>query len=142
MLNIQKADLQNIYEHCDSEYPDEACGMLAGKNGKVERIYRMRNAYLKNRTVHYEMDSQEQFQVMKDIRQAGLTMIAIYHSHPGGPAYPSMVDVEQAYWPGTVYPNYPDALYLIVTLMDRENPAARVFTINEKRVTEVELRVG
>jgi proteasome lid subunit RPN8/RPN11 len=141
MLKINKADLQKIYEHCDGDYPDEACGILAGKNSKVEKIYRMMNAYPKNRTIHYEMDSQEQFQVMKDIRQAGLAMIGIYHSHPGGPAYPSSIDVEQAYWPGTLCPNYPDALYMIVTLMDRKHPAARVFTITDKRVSEVELCV-
>jgi proteasome lid subunit RPN8/RPN11 len=140
MLTITKTDLQKIYEHCDREYPNEACGILAGHDGWVEKNYQMTNA--KPSPGYYEMDTEEQFQVMKDIRQGGLEMIGIYHSHTGGPAYPSSVDVEKAYWPGTLYPNYPGALYLIVTLMDRKNPAARAFKISEnKRISEVEVKV-
>jgi proteasome lid subunit RPN8/RPN11 len=139
MLTITKADLWKIYEHCDRAYPNEACGILAGHGGRVEKVYPMANA--KPGPSYYEMDPEEQFRVMKDIRQAGLELTGIYHSHTGGPAYPSSVDVEKAYWPGTLYPNYPDARYLIVTLMDRKNPGARVFTIADKRIAEVELNI-
>jgi proteasome lid subunit RPN8/RPN11 len=140
MLVIKKADLRKIYEHCDHEYPNEACGILAGHDAEVKKIYRITNA--RPSPTYYEMDPEEQFQVMKDIRQEGLDMIGIYHSHTGGPAYPSSVDVEKAYWPETLYPNYPEARYLIVTLLDRKNPAARVFTIADKQVSEVELNIA
>jgi len=139
MLTIHKADLQRVFEHALAGYPNEACGMLAGKNGKVEKIYAMRNA--KPGPDYYEMDAEEQFRVMKDIRDSGLDMIGLFHSHPTGRAYPSSVDVEQAYWPGTQLPNYPDAVYVIVSLMDRGNPVARGFSIEEGKVTEVPLSV-
>lgn len=113
--------------------------MLGGRNGVVERVYLMKNA--KPGPDYYEMDAEEQFKVMKDIRDAGLAMIGLFHSHPTGQAYPSSVDVQNAYWPGTELPNYPDSIYVIVTLMDRAKPAARGFLIEEGKVREVPLTV-
>jgi len=140
MLVIKRAGMQHILEHCDREYPNEACGILGGHDGTVETVYPMTNAHPSPH--YYEMDPEEQFRVMRDIRLAGLEMVGIYHSHTGGPAYPSGVDVERAYWPGTALPNYPEVQYLIVTLLDREKPAARVFTIADKRVVEAGLLIA
>ncbi len=112
-----------MFEHCDREYPNEACGILAGLNDRVKQVYAMTNA--RPGPPHYEMDPEEQFQVMKYIREEGLAMVGIYHSHTGGQAYPSSIDVDQAYWPGTLQPNYPDAVYVIVSLLDRKKPVAQ-----------------
>ena len=139
MLKINKSDLQVIVEHCLAGYPNEACGMLGGRNGSVEKVYPMKNA--KPGPDYYEMDPEEQFRVMKDIRDSGLEMIGLFHSHPTGKAYPSSVDVEQAYWPGTHLPNYPDAIYVILSLMDRSKPVARGFSIEEGKVAEVTVTV-
>lgn len=137
MLTFRKSDLQTMIDHCIAGLPNEACGMLAGKDGKVEKIYCMKNA--KPGPDFYEMDAEEQFRVMKDIRDAGLEMVGMFHSHPTGQAYPSSVDVEKAYWPGTQLPNYPDAVYVIISLMDRAKPVARGFSIEEGKVDEVRL---
>ena len=136
---INKADLQSIFEHCNAGYPNEACGILAGRNNEVEKVYLMKNA--KPGPDYYEMDPEEQFRVMKDIRDKGLVMVGMFHSHPSGHAYPSSVDVEKAYWPGTEIPNYPDAIYMIVSLMDRSKPTARGFSIEEGKVAEISLSV-
>jgi proteasome lid subunit RPN8/RPN11 len=131
MLIIKKTDLQKIFDHCDREYPSEACGILAGRNGRVEKVYTMTNA--EPSPSFYLMDPQEQFQVMKEIRQEGVDLVGIYHSHTGSPAYPSGTDVGLAY--------YPEAVYLIVTLLDRKKPTARAFTIVDGIIAEVELIV-
>jgi proteasome lid subunit RPN8/RPN11 len=138
-LIFTKSDLQVIFDHCLAAAPNEACGMLGGRDGRVEKAYCMRNA--KPGPDYYEMDPEEQFRVMKDIRDSGLKMIGLFHSHPLSQAYPSSVDVNQAYWPGTQMPNYPDAVYVIVTLMDRTKPVARGFSIEEGKVSEVTLTV-
>ena len=139
MLVISRTDLQSIIDHCNAGYPDEACGILAGRNGRVEKVYCMANA--RPGPVSYEMDPEEQFRVMKGIRQAGLEMVGMFHSHPGGRAYPSSVDVEKAYWPGTQLPNYPEAVYVIVSLMDRATPVVKGYTINEGSVQETVVSV-
>ncbi len=131
MLTIKKTDLQKIFDHCDREYPSEACGILAGRGGRVEKVYTMTNA--EPSPSFYLMDPQEQFRVMKEIRQEGMELVGIYHSHTESQAYPSGTDVGLAY--------YPEAVYLIVTLMDRKKPAARVFTIVDGTIAEVELIV-
>ena len=136
-LLFKKADRLSMIDHCMKGLPDEACGMLGGREGRVEKIYPMTNS--KPGPDYYEMDPEEQFRVMKDIREAGLELIGLFHSHPTGQAYPSGVDVAQAYWPGTELPNYPDAVYVIVSLMDRSRPVARGFSIEEGRVSEVSL---
>lgn len=139
-LRIKNTDFQSMVGHCRAGLPNEACGMLGGKDGLVMKVYTMRNA--KPGPDYYEMDPEEQFQIMKDIRESGLQMIGLFHSHPTGRAYPSAVDVEQAYWPGTQLPNYPDAIYIIISLMDRSKPVARGFSIEEGNVTEVPLSIG
>ena len=138
-LIIAKDDLKKLIDHCNAGYPNEACGILAGKNGRVERVYCMTNARPGPAT--YEMDPEEQFRVMKDIREAGLQMLGVFHSHPGGQACPSGIDVERAYWPGTLFPNYPDAVYVIVSLIDRRHPVVKGYSIENGAVDEVGLKM-
>jgi [CysO sulfur-carrier protein]-S-L-cysteine hydrolase len=124
---------EKIISHCKSVYPKEACGILAGKNDVIERVYEMTN--IENSTVSYLMEPKEQFRVMKEMRNHGEKMIAIYHSHPHSSAYPSNKDVNLA--------SYPDSAYIIVSLADKEKPEIRAFEINEgRRVTDVELEIS
>ena len=139
MLTITRTDLARIIDHCLTGYPHEACGILGGRDGRVEKIYCMTN--VRSGPASYEMDPEEQFRVMKDIRETGLAMVGMFHSHPGGHAYPSSVDVEKAYWPGTGLPNYPSAVYLIVSLLDRASPVAEGYLIEEGKVREIPLTI-
>ena len=138
-LIIKKTDFQRIIDHCTTGLPDEACGILAGYGNRVEKIYCMTNA--KPGPSYYEMDAEEQFRVMKDIRDSGSVMVGMFHSHPSGQAFPSSIDVEKAYWPGSQLPNYPDAVYVIISLMNRAQPVVRGFSIEEGKVKEVSLSV-
>jgi proteasome lid subunit RPN8/RPN11 len=133
-LTVGRTDLQKLIDHCAAALPNEACGILAGRDGRVEKVYSMRN--VRPGPASYEMDPEEQFRVLKDIRQAGLALAGIYHSHTTSPAYPSGIDVERAYWPGTLFPNYPEAVYVIVSFRDRTAPVVKGFAINDGNVTE------
>ncbi len=131
MLTLTAIDYDRILKHCQEEYPNEACGILAGHHGSVEKIYSMTNAEAS--PSFYVMEPREQFRVMKEMRNEGLELVGIYHSHTGSQAYPSATDVSLAY--------YPEAVYLIVTLLDRANPASRGFTIIDGAITEVPVAV-
>jgi [CysO sulfur-carrier protein]-S-L-cysteine hydrolase len=126
-LIITRDIFDKIISHCRSVYPNEACGILAGEGGTVRKIYEMTNA--EPSPVSYFMDPKELFVAMKDMRKEGLRMVAIYHSHPGSPAYPSAKDVSLAF--------YPDSFYMIVGLSDKKKPEARAFEIVEGNVREV-----
>ena len=111
--------------------PAESCGIFAGSDNRVERLYEMTN--IDNSPTHYTMDPAEQFAVIKDVRSAGLEMLAIYHSHPESPARPSAEDIRLALTP--------DVIYIIVSLLDG-NSAVKGFLINDGDVTEVPVTVG
>jgi len=111
--------------------PIEACGILAGKDNKAEKLFEMTNA--DNRSDHFMMKPKEQFAVVKDIRSAGLEMLAIYHSHPETPARPSAEDIRLALTP--------DVIYVIVSLQDVKAPAVKGLLIEDGTVTEVPVKI-
>jgi proteasome lid subunit RPN8/RPN11 len=129
-LLITQELLDKVISHCKEVYPKEACGILAGKDGVVKRVYTMRN--IENSHISYMMDPKEQFTIMKEMRKERLDLTAIYHSHPDLHAYPSPKDIKLAF--------YPDSVYVIVSLLNEE-PKVKAFTIKEETVKEVEMKV-
>ena len=103
--------------------------MLTGKGDIAQQLYKMTN--IEKSSVSYMMDPGEQFRVMKEMRNNGHKMIAIYHSHPHSQAYPSLKDISLAF--------YSDQIYLIVGLTDKNRPEVRAFEILEGDVREVQI---
>jgi proteasome lid subunit RPN8/RPN11 len=115
----------------EAETPIEACGILAGSDSKVEKLYKMTNA--DKSSDHFMMEPVEQFKVSKDIRSAGLKMLAIYHSHPATLARPSQEDIRLSLTP--------DVTYVIVSLQDSSCPVVKGFLIENGNVTEVPVKI-
>lgn len=130
-MYITNAQRNAIIAHAKREAPNEACGILAGKEGRVEKVYQMSNTDKSSKT--FFMDPQEQLKVMKEIRNLGLEMAVIYHSHLESEAYPSAHDVELAY--------YPETSYVIVSIKDKDNPTIRSFKIVEGKISEEEVKI-
>jgi len=130
-LQIKRPLFQAMIHHLQSALPLEACGLLAGTDDLIRRRYEVDNI-LRSSTA-YEMDPEQQVQAMLDIEEQGLSLLAIYHSHPHGPAFPSETDVAQAY--------FPEAVYLIISLKDVSRPIVRAFRLGEGPIIEVNLTV-
>lgn len=126
MLRLSRPLAAQLLAHVESVYPEEGCGLLAGRAGHITDIYPIENI-LHSQTA-YEMAPLPQVETMVAIEAGGGELCAIYHSHPHSPAYPSPTDVAQAY--------YPEAVYLIVSLQTRQQPVIRGFMIVEGVVTE------
>jgi proteasome lid subunit RPN8/RPN11 len=126
-LIIPQHLLDRMLIHCRAAYPDEACGVLAGQGSSPSHIYESRN--LEPTPVSYLMDPAEQFRIMKDMRDKGLRMVGIFHSHPQSPAYPSPKDIRLAF--------YDDTAYIIVSLIDMDAPDIRAFRIVDSSVNEI-----
>ncbi len=129
MLQLLEKMVLKMIEHARQEAPREACGILAGREGRAERFYPMDNTDRSPTT--YFMDPAEQLKVMKEIRDLNLEMVGICHSHPATPAYPSARDVELAF--------FPEASYVIVSLGEQTGPVVRSFRIDDGIVSEEEL---
>ncbi len=129
-LRLTVAQMHEVIAHCRAERPNEACGILAGRGGRVVRVYATRNADLSPQS--FLINSEDQFRVMTETERDDLEFTAIYHYHPTSDALPSQRDVQLT--------TYPEALHLIVSLR-REPVVGRAYRIVEGHVTEVPLIV-
>jgi proteasome lid subunit RPN8/RPN11 len=127
VLKIGKEIWEKMMEHLRSGWPEEACGILGGTDSLATEVYPIKNVD-ENPRVRYLIEPQGQFAAFKDMRKKGLEMVAIFHSHPESPAYPSVTDVGLAY--------YQEAYYIIVSLKDREKPDAHAFKIIDNKIVE------
>ena len=116
---VPRAIADELIAHARTDFPNECCGMIAGLDGQAARVYRAANT--ESSPFMYVMEPREQLRIMEEIDEGGWDLLAIYHSHTRSAAYPSRTDVELAF--------FPDTLYLIVSLADREKPDIRAFRI-------------
>jgi proteasome lid subunit RPN8/RPN11 len=129
-MRIPRSIYEELLDHAREEAPNECCGLIGGEDGVARTVYRARNAEAS--PLRYNLDPQDQFRIMTEMEEKGEELSAIYHSHTASAAYPSQTDINLA--------AYPDALYLIVSLAEAEEPL-RGFNIEDGKVSEVELAV-
>jgi [CysO sulfur-carrier protein]-S-L-cysteine hydrolase len=125
-LRIGQAHLVEMIEHSESGRPNEACGVLASKNGEVVKVFRMRNTA--SSPVRYALDPKEQFAVYKTLNDRGWDLGGVFHSHTHTDAYPSPTDVRLA---------SEDVPYVIVSLTSAP-PMVRAFRILKENWTDEE----
>jgi proteasome lid subunit RPN8/RPN11 len=130
-MRIAQRLLDEIVAHAREDLPNECCGMVGGVDGEARTLYRAANAEAS--PFRYSIDAREQFRLMREIEEAGEELAGIYHSHTKSAAYPSQTDVNLAAWP--------DAVYLIVSLADPDDPVARGFWIRDGEIADAELVV-
>lgn len=125
MIKLSKEDYEKILEHARKELPNEACGLIAGeKNGDdkvIKKVYLLTNIDHSNE--HFSLDPKEQLAAIKDMRANGLTPLGNWHSHPESPSRPSEEDKRLAY--------DSTASYMILSLMDNDNPVLNSFKIQD-----------
>jgi proteasome lid subunit RPN8/RPN11 len=132
VIELDRSFFEEILQQAKTEFPNEACGLIAAKEGVPVKVYPMKNADAS--PVTYRLEPKEQLQVFNDIDEQGWDLWAIYHSHTHSEAFPSETDRQQAF--------YPEARYLIVSLENRQRPVFRGFRIVGGEVTEEEVSVG
>lgn len=130
-MKIPQSIINDMLAHAREGYPHEVCGLITGKENLPSMIFRMSN--IDKSSVSYMMDPSEQFRAFKEIRKEGLELLAIYHSHPTSPSYPSQTDVRLAF--------YPEAVYVIVSLQKVGNPDVKGFRILDGRISDEVLEV-
>ena len=79
---------------------------------------------------HFSMDPKEQLAAVKDMRTNGYEPLGNFHSHPESPSRPSEEDKRLAY--------DSKANYLILSLMEENNPVLKAFRIDEEKNVTIE----
>lgn len=125
-VRLPQVMIGEMIEHAHLYAPNEACGLVAGRDGKATRFYPTPNAE-RSRT-RYSIPPADLLRITQDIERRGEVLYATFHSHPETEAYPSDTDIRLAF--------YPNAFYLIVSLAEPTKPDLRGFTIRRGRVTE------
>ena len=131
MFRITKTCYAQMVRDAEMGLPNEACGILAGTEDTVTVFYSMTNTDRSPLT--YLMDPKEQLKVFKKMRELGVELTGIFHSHVASEAYPSQKDVRLAF--------YPEVSYLIVSLSEKNRPVLRSFPIREEIAVEEEIKI-
>ncbi|MBS1889310.1 MAG: M67 family metallopeptidase [Actinobacteria bacterium] len=131
-MKISQELVDELIAHAREDLPNECCGMIGGSGGVARKVVRVENEAAS--PLRYEMDPQGQFDALKEIEADG-ELLAIYHSHTKSAAYPSQTDVNQAQ-------NWPEPIYVIVSLADAENPDVQAFHLADLKIADAALEVG
>jgi [CysO sulfur-carrier protein]-S-L-cysteine hydrolase len=135
-LTLSSALAGELLAHARAEAPNEACGILAGTQAdrRATAYHPARNA--DTSPFVYTVHPDDLVRIVLGIEDAGEDLVAIFHSHTRSPAIPSATDRRQAM--------YPDAFYLLATLMGADaDPmqALRAWRIRDGEATEALLRI-
>ena len=165
-LVIPQHILDDIVAHARELAPYECCGLLAGTGNTVSRVYRIKNivamegaenlssfdpakaAHLERLSpderaeIAFVMDMQDFSMAKKDMRNQGLALQVVYHSHPHDPARPSVTDIKIATDYEEIWPkiNLPAPAYLLISLMHAE-PDIKTYWIKAGQVTKADVLV-
>ena len=143
-MELERAYFDEMVEHGLAAFPNEACGLLAGKEGRPVKFFAMSNQDAS--PASYRLDPREQLRAQNEMEDEGWETLAVFHTHTHSDAYPSPTDQERAFWPAVrSEPRmaiFPGAYYLIMSLSDRSNPDLRAFRIKDTGVAEEEVAVG
>jgi [CysO sulfur-carrier protein]-S-L-cysteine hydrolase len=129
-LRVRREIPACLIEEARREPRLECCGLLVGTGGVIEEILPARNA-LASATA-YEIAPLELFGLFRRMRERGLDLLGIYHSHPTTDNSPSPTDIERAY--------YPDAAYFILSPRPEAARPIRAFRIFSGKVEELEIK--
>jgi proteasome lid subunit RPN8/RPN11 len=101
-MKISRPLLDQIHRHLEDGYPNEACGVMLGKDGVVAEVAPAGNERTDSARNRYLIDPLAYLKIERDADKRGLQVLGIYHSHPDVAARPSQFDLDHA-WPNLSY---------------------------------------
>ena len=136
---LKKDDYKKMLEHARELAPEEACGLIAGTEAReesgivrtVHKVYFLTNT--DHSEEHFSLDPKEQLAAVKDMRESGWKPLGNWHSHPASPSRSTEEDIRLAF--------DKNASYLILSLMDKDNPVLHSFHVEDGISTQEELEI-
>lgn len=128
--------LAEVIAHALADAPNECCGLLAGHIvgdlGEVTARFAVTNEL--HSPTDYRTDARDMLRAFRLMRERGLELLAIYHSHPTSAPVPSRRDLDHNTYGES-------AVHLIVGLGGAE-PEVRAWWLGEGSFREAELTPG
>jgi len=130
ILKLNEGLLQELVAYVDQHAPLEACGLLAGKEDRAEKMIGVSNQAQSR--VRFVMDPYEQLHAFDWIEASDFDLVGIFHSHPTGPETASATDIlESAY-----------AVVHVILSRAGTQWKARGFWIEDGKAHEVTLQIN
>jgi [CysO sulfur-carrier protein]-S-L-cysteine hydrolase len=140
--SIRRASLDAIVAQAEREFPFECCGFIIG-DGATEEVRPITNiqnrmhakdpdAYPRDARTAFLMEPQEHLAVMNEIDRRKLQLRVVYHSHPDHDAYFSPTDRAQACSFDPSEPDYPDTVYIVLSVRAGKFARAAAFAWDDE----------
>lgn len=132
-LKLENDVLKNLEKHAETDYPNECCGFLFGKDGDERIVTASRQTENKsdgNQRRRFQIDSKAYRNAEQFADENDLDFLGIYHSHPDHPAEPSEHDRVVA---------MPYFSYIIISVQNGISEVIRSWRLNEGRQFEEEI---
>jgi proteasome lid subunit RPN8/RPN11 len=101
-LHLSDALAAEILLAAARAYPSECCGLIEGTDcgdgWQVRALHETANV-AEDKTRHFTIDPQRQFDLLRALRGMQTRIIGCFHSHPDGNPEPSATDRAHAYEP-------------------------------------------
>jgi proteasome lid subunit RPN8/RPN11 len=126
VLVVPRAVLAEIERAGEAAYPEESCGLLAGRRDGsgglvVTGLRASANVAATDRRENFEVDPAVRFALMRELEGSGTDIVGHYHSHPDHPPEPSAQDLAYAF--------EPDLVWLITAIERGRAGATRAFAV-------------
>ncbi len=153
--SIRRASMEAIVAQAEREFPFECCGFIIGDNEtSVEEVRPVANiqnrmhaedatAFPRDARMAFLMEPKEHLAVMNEVDRRKLAIRAVYHSHPDHDAYFSATDRAQACSFDPPAPDYPGAVYIVMSIRAGKFAGAAAFAwdFDRKEFAETKLTV-
>jgi proteasome lid subunit RPN8/RPN11 len=130
-ITLKGSQIQHMIEHIRAFLPEEACGMLGGREEKALAILPISNQA--HSPVRYYMDPVEMVNGFHWMEEQDMDLIGTFHSHPKGPAYPSETDIREFMYPGTAV--------IIISPDDEDSWQVQAFLIRENTYSKIPINL-
>ncbi len=97
VLCLEKRAWDAAWRHLRADAPREGVGLFVGEGGCATEAWPLPNVHPQPE-VGYRADPEALLFALRRADDLGLSVVALYHSHPAGLAYPSATDRREAYW--------------------------------------------
>jgi proteasome lid subunit RPN8/RPN11 len=113
-----------ILYHGRATYPDECCGALIGRDGRVIEAFALPNATEEGPRRRFMVRPHDYRAAETRAAAAAAELLGFYHSHPDHPAVPSQYDLDHA---------WPSFSYVIVSVSNGHPGALRSWRLRDDR---------
>ena len=127
-VRLPRSIVNQLMQLAQKSPEEEICGLISRDRIGFKKCYPVDNVAT-DKKHFFALDPKQQIEAMRRMREHGEKLGAIYHSHPDSPPLPSRADIDQH--------EYPDVLYLIISLSRKGLLELRGFHILSRETREV-----